>query len=85
MFGYDKNRNKFGVCKQGQYLLVEDMLNEICPKSNDTSFDKIGDTFYYEISIKFEKLNDPLVIGKTNLESKKTENNGVRSTSHLQK
>lgn len=37
------------------------------------SFDKIGDTVYYEISIKFEKLNDSLVIGKTNLESEKTQ------------
>jgi len=73
MFGYDKNCNKFGVYKQGRFPLAEDMLNEICPKNNDMSFDKIGDIFYYEISIKLEKFNDPLVIGKTNLESEKTQ------------
>ena len=71
MLGYDKNRNKFIVYKQGQFPLAEDMLNEICPKSNDIPFDKIEDTFYYEISIKLEKINYPSVIGKMNLESEK--------------
>ena len=72
MFGYDRNHNKFALYKQGQYPLAESIVNEICPSCDDKPYDKIGD-IYYTIPEKINKLDDPKVIQKMNLEAEKAQ------------
>ena len=73
MSGYTRDNSKFDIYKQGQNLLAENTLEQICSECNDESFDKINGIFYYDFSERLNKLDNPEIQLKMKLESERAQ------------
>lgn len=56
----DRNLNYFVIQKDYQKLIAESILEEMCPKCFDDSFEEIDDIFYYDLPEESERISTSL-------------------------
>ncbi|MCV0401595.1 MAG: hypothetical protein K5777_06430 [Nitrosopumilus sp.] len=74
MNSYSRENSQFNIYKQGQSLLAESHLNQICPECLDESYLEINDIFTYEYPTVTNSLEHPEIQKIMNLESEKASN-----------
>jgi len=72
--GIDRNNAWFNHYKQGQELLAQEAMNQLCPSCSDEEFAEISDVFAYEFPERISKLSDPEIQNKMLQQSKVAEN-----------
>ena len=72
--GIDRNNAWFNIYKQGQELLAQEVLDQLCPSCSDKEFAEISDVFAYEFPKRIDKLSDPEIQYKMLQQSKVAEN-----------
>ena len=74
MNGYDRHHAFFNAYKDGQILLAENKLREICLECFNESYGEINDIFAYEFSKIYEsKFEDPSIQNRLVVESQISE------------
>jgi len=72
--GIDRNNAWFNIYKQGQELLANELLEQLCPACSDKEFAEIYDIVSYELPKRISKLSDPEIQNKMLQQSKVAEN-----------
>ena len=68
---YDRNHSKFAQVKDGQILIAESLMKELCPDCLDEPYDKINNIIYYKISDNKKILYKNQLGDKLNFEANK--------------
>ncbi|NNM03217.1 MAG: hypothetical protein HKP26_06630, partial [Nitrosopumilus sp.] len=56
---YDRYHDQFSIQKEYQIILAENLLEEMCPKCFDDSFEEIDDISYYEFEESLKRNDNP--------------------------
>jgi len=72
--GIDRNNAWFNIYKQGQELLAQEAMEQLCPSCSDKEFAQINDIVSNDLPKRISKLSDPEIQYKMLQQSKVAEN-----------
>jgi len=72
--GIDRNNAWFNIYKQGQELLAQEAMEQLCPSCSDKEFAQINDIVSNDLPKRISKLSDPEIQNKMLQQSKVAEN-----------
>jgi len=72
--GIDRNNAWYDIYKQGQELLAQETMDQLCSSCSDEEFAEISDVFAYEFPDRMSKLSDPEIQNRMLQQSKVAEN-----------
>jgi len=73
--GIDRNNIWFNIYKQGQELLAQEAMEQLCPSCSDKEFAEINDIVSNDLPKRISKLSDPEIQNKMLQQSKVADNN----------
>ncbi|NNM03186.1 MAG: hypothetical protein HKP26_06475 [Nitrosopumilus sp.] len=72
-YNYDRYHVEFPIQKEYQIILAENLLEEMCPKCFDDSFEEIDDISYYEFEESLKRYDDSEFVSTIEYEAEMAE------------